>query len=260
MIVTKSVSEWRRLRKAFRPGARVGFVPTMGALHDGHAELLRRSREECDLTVLSVFVNPTQFNDPSDLAKYPRTLERDLELAESLGVDHVLVPEAEAMYSDSYRYQVTENRLSREMEGSHRPGHFDGVLTVVLKLFALVKPDRAYFGEKDFQQLELVRGMAEAFFLDLEVVPVPTVRETDGLAMSSRNARLTEAERRRAPEFARALRTSQGAREAKNTLEAAGFSVEYVEDRGGRRFGAVRLGDVRLIDNLLPDNLEVPKT
>jgi pantoate--beta-alanine ligase len=250
MIVTTSVAQWRALRRGFPDGATVGFVPTMGALHEGHAELLRRAGEECDISVLSVFVNPTQFNDPSDLEKYPRTLEQDCELAARLGVNHVLVPEARSMYADGYRYQVTENRLSRELEGSYRPGHFDGVLTVVLKLFQLVRPDRAYFGEKDFQQLELVRGMADAFFLGVDVIAVPTVRETDGLAMSSRNTRLSEAERRLAPEFARALRTSALPEDAKAKLEAAGFGVDYIEDRGKRRFGAVRLGDVRLIDNV----------
>jgi pantoate--beta-alanine ligase len=154
------------------------------------------------------------------------------------------------MYHDGYRYQVTENTLSRELCGVHRPGHFDGVLSVVLKLFQLVKPDRAYFGEKDYQQLELVRGMAGAFFLDLEIVAVATVREADGLAMSSRNARLTPAQRAQAPVFPEILRSSPDAAEAAQRLEAFGFDVDYVEDRPSRRFGAVKLGDVRLIDNV----------
>lgn len=251
MKVVRSVAEWREMRKGF-PAGIVGFVPTMGALHGGHAALLRRSRLECDVSVLSILVNPTQFNDPQDLANYPRSTEGDLEAASRERVDFVFLPDAEAMYRDGYRYRLTEAAYSRELCGADRPGHFDGVLSVVMKLFQLVKPDRAYFGEKDYQQLELVRGMAAAFFLDTEIVAVPTVREADGLAMSSRNARLSPAERARAPAFAEILRSSAGAAEARQRLKAAGFEVDYVEDRSGRRFGAVKLGDVRLIDNLIP--------
>jgi pantoate--beta-alanine ligase len=249
MKVIESIAAWRGMRKEFPPGS-VGFVPTMGALHEGHAALLRRAYDDCEISVLSIFVNPTQFNDPQDLAKYPRMLDQDLEIARGEGVDFVFLPDAPSMYQEGYRYQVTENVLSRELCGAHRPGHFDGVLSVVLKLFQLVKPDRAYFGEKDYQQLELVRGMADAFFLDLEIVAVPTVREADGLAMSSRNARLSPAERTRAPAFPKVLRASPTAAEAAQQLAAFGFDVDYVEDRPGRRFGAVKLGGVRLIDNI----------
>jgi len=255
MKVIESITEWRRARKEF-PAASLGFVPTMGALHEGHAALLRRSREECEISVLSIFVNPTQFNDPHDLMKYPRTLEQDLEVARREGVDYVFVPDAPTVYQDGYRYQMIETSFSRELCGAHRPGHFDGVLSVVLKLFNLVKPDRAYFGEKDYQQLVLVRGMVAAYFLDLEIIAVPTVREADGLAMSSRNARLSPAERAQAASFHQILRLNASAAEAAQLLRAAGFDVDYVEDRLGRRFGAVRLGDVRLIDNVpLTDSL-----
>lgn len=249
MIVIESVAEWRSTRAGFPAGC-VGFVPTMGALHQGHATLLRQSHEECEVSTLSIFVNPTQFNDPQDLVKYPRTLERDLELALRERVDFVFLPDAAAMYQDGYRYHVTETSFSRELCGAHRPGHFDGVLSVVLKLLQLVKPGRAYFGEKDYQQLELVRGMAAAFFLDVDIVAVPTVREADGLALSSRNARLSPVERARAPVFPEVLRSSPGAAEAAQRLAAAGFEVDYVEDRSDRRLGAVKLGDVRLIDNV----------
>ena len=249
MKVIQSVAEWRNVRKEF-PSGSVGFVPTMGALHEGHATLLRRSREECEISTLSIFVNPTQFNDPQDLMNYPRTLERDLEVALAERVDYMFLPDATTMYQDGYRYQVIENAFSRELCGAHRPGHFDGVLSVVLKLFNLVKPDRAYFGEKDYQQLELVRGMTAAFFLDLEIVAVPTVREADGLAMSSRNARLSPAERAQAKTFPEILRLVVHAAEAAQLLKAAGFDVDYVEDRSDRRFGAVKLGEVRLIDNV----------
>jgi pantoate--beta-alanine ligase len=252
MKIIESIAAWRAARKEFLPGT-VGFVPTMGALHEGHAVLLRRAHDECEISVLSIFVNPTQFNDPQDLAKYPRTLERDLKIARREAVDFVFLPDAPSMYHDGYRYQVTENAFSRELCGAHRPGHFDGVLSVVLKLFQLVKPDRAYFGEKDYQQLELVRGMAAAFFLDLEIVAVPTLREADGLAISSRNARLSPAQRAHATAFPEILRASPTAAEAEQELKAFGFDVDYVEDRPDRRFGAVKLGDVRLIDNVRRD-------
>lgn len=240
---------WRERR--FSPGwagRTVGFVPTMGALHAGHEALLQRARAENERVVLSVFVNPTQFNDPNDLAKYPRTLDADVALARSY-VDAVIAPSAEAFYPDRYRYRVTETELSRKWEGAHRPGHFDGVLTVVLKLFHVVQPMRAYFGEKDWQQLQLVRGMVDALLLPIQIVPCPTVREADGLAMSSRNRRLSVAARAKAPEFARALRESPNSAAAASRLRDAGFEVDYVEEDDGIRMGAVRLESVRLIDN-----------
>jgi len=243
--------EWRRERaEQVRDGSTLGFVPTMGALHEGHLSLVHRSRAENDRTLVSIFVNPTQFDDPSDLARYPRVLEEDLALLRSAGADFVLVPGARDLYQDDFRYRVTETTFSHVLEGAHRPGHFDGVLTVVLKLLLLAAADRAYFGEKDWQQLELVRGMADAFFVPTIIVGCPTVREPDGLALSSRNRRLTGSERDTAPQFARTLRMSASADAAAETLASAGFVVDYVEDRDGRRLGAVRLGDVRLIDNV----------
>jgi pantoate--beta-alanine ligase len=196
-----------------------------------------------------VFVNPTQFDDPADLEKYPRTLEADLELARGL-VDHVLVPPAAQLYPDGYRCRVTDTGLSRELEGAQRPGHFDGVLTVVLKLLNLVRPARAYFGEKDWQQLRLVQDMVRALFVPVEIVPCPTVREADGLALSSRNRRLSPAARMRAAVFPRVLREALDAATATKELQAAGFEVDYVVDREGVRLGAVRIETVRLIDNV----------
>lgn len=244
-----SVAAWRQARAgADFAGRTVGFVPTMGALHAGHRALLERARAENERVVLSVFVNPTQFNDPTDLAKYPRTLAEDVALADGLATD-VFAPPPEEMYPDGYRYRVTELEASRELEGAHRPGHFDGVLTVVLKLLNLVQPTRAYFGEKDWQQLALVRGMVEALFLPCAIVACPTVREADGLAMSSRNRRLAPADRARAAAFPRLLRaaTPEAAAQA---LRDAGFEVDYVAERDGVRLGAVHFGGVRLIDNV----------
>ena len=250
MKVHDSLAGWRAARAGTDfAGRSVGFVPTMGALHAGHHALLGRARAENDRVVLSIFVNPTQFNDPDDLARYPRTLEADLALARGL-TDDVIVPLPRELYPDGYRYRVTEDALSRELEGAHRPGHFDGVLTVVLKLFNLVQPHRAYFGEKDWQQQQLVRGMAAALFLPVEIVPCATVREADGLALSSRNRRLSPAARARAGQFPRILRLAPTADAAEAALKVAGFEVDYVTDEGGVRLGAIRTENVRLIDNV----------
>jgi pantoate--beta-alanine ligase len=231
-------------------GKSCGFVPTMGALHAGHAELLKRARAENDFVVLSIFVNPTQFNNPQDLASYPKTWEADLKWASECGVDFVFSPLAEEMYADQYNYMVHEKEFSKELCGSDREGHFDGVLSVVLKLFHLVAPQKSYFGEKDFQQLSLISGMAKAFFLPLEVVGVPTVREADGLAMSSRNLRLTPAERMIAPSLYKTLTKTQSLKDARAQLTDLGFQVVYLEEINGRRFVAAHLGSVRLIDNV----------
>ncbi len=248
ILVLTTPEEFKAWRRA--QSESVGFVPTMGALHLGHAELLKRSCNENKKTVLSIFVNPTQFNDPSDLKKYPKTWEADLTLAEKMGVDVIFYPEFSSMYPDQYRYKVTEQELSRKFCGAHRPGHFDGVLTVVMKLFNIVEPTRAYFGEKDYQQMLLIKDMAQSFFMNLEIIPVPTIREADGLAMSSRNINLTAKERELAPEFNKVLRTTKTADEAIDKLSQLGFKVDYVEDWQQRRFAAAFLGSVRLIDNV----------
>jgi pantoate--beta-alanine ligase len=241
-----SVHEWREFRRNLRDT--LGFVPTMGALHEGHLSLVRCSQKDNQRTLVSIFVNPTQFDDPGDLDAYPRTLDSDLELLN--GVDYVLCPSAKEMYPDGYRYRVSESVDSTRLCGAHRPGHFDGMLTVVLKLLGLAQAQKAYFGEKDFQQLHLVRGLVEEFFLPVEIVGCPTLREPDGLAMSSRNRRLDPAARELAPRFSRILRTAMDPGDALKQLAELGFAPDYVEDWQGRRLGAVKLGDVRLIDNV----------
>ena len=242
---------WRERRACdVRRGISLGYVPTMGALHEGHLSLVDRSRTENDRTLVSIFVNPTQFDDPADLDAYPRTLERDLEMLDAAGVDFVLLPRAEEMYADRFHYRVSETDLSTTLEGIHRPGHFDGVLTVVLKLLNIAAAERAYFGEKDWQQLRLVRGMADAFFLPTTIVACPTVRESTGLALSSRNARLTTPDRERAATLHRVLSSAATVEDAIDQLTDAGFAVDYVADRDGRRLAAVRLAGVRLIDSV----------
>lgn len=187
-------------------GKTIGFVPTMGYLHDGHLSLMRRARSECQTSVLSIFVNPTQFGPGEDLDRYPRDMEGDLQKAASEQVDLVYLPSARDMYPEGFRTYVTVEELSEKLCGASRPGHFRGVTTVVLKLFNLVKPHRAYFGEKDYQQLTIIRKMVEDLNLDLQIVGMPTVRESDGLAMSSRNAYLSAGERRSALSLSRALK------------------------------------------------------
>ena len=249
--IVHTVAEWRGLRAGYRAaGSSVGFVPTMGALHTGHASLFKAARRDNAVVLASVFVNPTQFDEKHDFELYPRALEADCALMDASGVDVVFAPTVAEMYPGGTRYAVTEDALSRELCGAHRPGHFTGVLTVVAKLLQIADAERAYFGEKDFQQLELVRGMAAAFFLRTEIVGCPTLREADGLALSSRNSRLSPAERSLAPKFHAALAGEPTADRARSALEGAGFAVDYVEDRPGRRFGAVRLGQTRLIDNV----------
>lgn len=248
--VFENPAAWRRERAAqMRAGLTLGFVPTMGALHEGHLSLVRRSRAENDRTLVSIFVNPAQFEDPTDLAQYPRTLENDLRMLRGEGTHFVLLPTETDLYRDGYRYRVTEIELSQTLEGAHRPGHFDAVLTVVLKLLQIASAERAYFGEKDWQQLELVRGMAGAFYLPTAIIACATVREADGLALSSRNRRLLPSDRQKASLFYRALSTSSTPDAASRALRAAGLAVDYIEDRDGRRLGAVRLGGIRLIDN-----------
>lgn len=261
MKIVETVAGLAAARRERGSGS-TGFVPTLGALHAGHGSLIERSRRENARSWASIFVNPAQFNDAADLQAYPRTLDADLEMLRAAGTDLVFLPREDELYADGYRYRVVESGLSTELEGAARPGHFDGVLTVVLKLLLLVRPERAYFGEKDWQQYRLVDGLARAFFLDTAIVPCPTRREPDGLAQSSRNRLLSPDERSLAPalhcELARSIRDREPAGAAADALGRAGFRVDYVADRDGRRLAAVRLGSVRLIDNLPLDSPETP--
>ena len=248
--VFRSVKEFIAFRDQLPADLSVGFVPTMGALHEGHASLLKRAKSENDLCVLSIFVNPTQFNNPEDLKKYPRTWEADLKIAEECGVDLVLYPEYEEMYSDNYRYILSEKEFSKKLCGAFRPGHFDGVLTVVMKLLQIVNSNKAYFGEKDYQQLQLIKDMAQNFFVRTEITPCPTLREAGGLAMSSRNVRLTAEGRKKAALLYKALKEFNKFEEAKKFLEAEKIELEYFEEHFGRRFIAAYIDGVRLIDNV----------
>jgi pantoate--beta-alanine ligase len=254
-------------------GHRIAFVPTMGALHEGHVTLLREARKRGDRLVLSIFVNPTQFGPHEDLARYPRDLPGDLAKAAGAGTDVAFVPEAGEMYPAGFQTSVEVRELARGLDGQFRPGHFGGVATVVTKLFNIVRPDVSVFGEKDFQQLAIVRRLAADLSLGVEIVGVPTVREPDGLALSSRNAYLSPAERARALSLSRALfaareRAAAGERDAAALLAGARAELDvdgldYLElcdagslapiariDRPAVLLVAASIGRTRLIDNV----------
>ncbi|NOZ74255.1 MAG: pantoate--beta-alanine ligase [FCB group bacterium] len=257
MVVVDTVEAWRSVRENKLSDGTLGFVPTMGALHPGHLSLVARSIQENEYTVVSIFLNPTQFDDPGDLQSYPQTLEQDRKVLQEIGADVLFLPEYGQLYPDDYRYKVVETSFSHRLCGAQRPGHFDGVLTVVMKLLNIIRADKAYFGEKDYQQYQLVRDMARAFFLSTEIVVCPIVRESDGLAASSRNRRLGVKEREIATLFYHDLNSGQSVPDTIRDLESHGFTVDYVEDIGNRRYGAVVLGKVRLIDNVvLPEQSE----
>ncbi len=257
-------------------GKKVGLVPTMGALHAGHASLVKRSVNENEVTVVSVFVNPTQFNDKNDLVKYPRTLDADCKLLEDCGATYAFAPSVEEMYPEPDTRQFSYAPLDTVMEGAFRPGHFNGVCQIVSKLFEAVKPHRAYFGEKDFQQLAIIREMVRQMLFDLEIVGCPIVREEDGLALSSRNARLSAEERENALKISQTLfksRTFAATHTVSETQKfvedaiaaAPGLRLEYFEivdgntlqkvgnwDQTSYAVGCITVfcGDVRLIDNI----------
>jgi pantoate--beta-alanine ligase len=234
----------------------IGLVPTMGGLHAGHLSLLRAAREECDAVVMSLFVNPAQFGDARDLASYPRDETRDLVLAEEAGVDLVFAPTVDAMYPDGFQTWVEVTEIGAGLEGAFRPGHFRGVATVVLKLFSIVRPNRAYFGQKDAQQAEVVRRMIRDLALEIELRVLPTVRDGDGLAVSTRNGLLTPEERERALALPRALATKDPVAAREHLARSNGLTVDYVEIADFDPpvlAGAVRVGSTRLIDNVVLD-------
>jgi pantoate--beta-alanine ligase len=274
--IVRTVADLRKHIALWRKGeVRVGLVPTMGALHQGHMALVEAARAECDRIVASIFVNPKQFAPTEDLGSYPRREAADLEMLRSAGVDLVFIPAVDEMYPPDFATLVRVSGLTEGLCGAHRAGHFDGVTTVVTKLLIQALPDTAYFGEKDYQQLTVVRRLARDLDIPVHIAGVPTVREPDGLALSSRNVYLSAEERRIAPNLARVLRSiaavlaqdpnavAQEIAHGSAALQQAGFAVEYLEIReaeslavtsevtaSSRVFAAVRLGTTRLIDNM----------
>jgi pantoate--beta-alanine ligase len=278
MQIISTIIEMQSLAESFRKeGKRIGFVPTMGFLHEGHLSLIRQARQENDVVVTSIFVNPTQFGPMEDLARYPRDAEGDRKKCEFAGVDILFMPDTKEMYPDKLSVFVCVEGISDVLEGAIRPGHFRGVATVVAKLFHIVKPHRAYFGQKDFQQSAVIKRMVKGLDLDVEVAVLPTMREPDGLAMSSRNSYLDKEQRNKAARLFRALSAAQelvrsGVREpekVKQKMRAViaqekGVEIDYVEVADPDDLApletindrmvllvAVRIGSTRLIDNLL---------
>ncbi len=248
-IVTK-LDEWQAIRKQYTHQT-IGFVHTMGHLHAGHLSLCARAQRENELTVAAIFVNASQFDQTEDFIHYPRSLEEDKRLLEKQKIDYLLLLDAETVYRDHYQIQIHEtSKLNEELEAKFRPGHFIGMLTVVLKYLHIVKPTRSYYGEKDYQQLLLIQKMVQALFLEVEVVACPTVRATDGLALSSRNTRLTAQQREKAAYFPAILNQALTSEIAIQQLKNLGFKVDYVVDQWERRLAAIYVGEVRLIDAL----------
>jgi pantoate--beta-alanine ligase len=251
-LACRTIAEVREALDAHRTGS-IGLVPTMGSLHDGHLSLLRAARAECDTVVMSLFVNPAQFADAADLERYPHDEARDLRLAEEAGVDIVFAPSEREMYPEGFQTWIDVTELGSILEGRFRPGHFRGVATIVLKLFTIVRPSHAYFGQKDAQQVEVVRRLVHDLALEIELRVLPVVRDADGLALSSRNALLSPDERRRALALGRALATRDPEAARRVLAESNGLLVDYVEVA---EFdppvlaGAVRVGSTRLIDNV----------
>lgn len=276
MLVESSPVETRRIvQKKRQRGLTIGCVPTMGALHQGHVSLIERARKECDFVVGTIFVNPTQFGPNEDFSRYPRTLDADLEMCRNAGADLIFTPQTASMYSADAQTIVRVTKLASVLEGAHRPGHFDGVSTVVTKLFNIVQPDKAYFGQKDYQQQLIIRRMVEDLDQPVEIVTCPIVRESDGLAMSSRNRYLSTEERARAGQISQALRMAQqwagepqlvppkiADRMVAHLESVAGLELQYaviadtqtlepLKDRAGQGVAliAARVGTTRLIDN-----------
>lgn len=231
-------------------GKSVGLVPTMGALHAGHASLVKRSVAENDVTVVSDFVNPTQFNDLNDLEKYPRTLEADCRLLEACGVSFVFAPSVEEIYPEPDTRRFSFAPLDTVMEGIYRPGHFNGVCQIVSKLFDIVKPDRAYFGEKDFQQLAIIREMVKQMHFPLQIVGCPIVREADGLALSSRNARLSAEERKNALKISQTLFESRNFAASHSVIETKQFVEEAINQAPGLRLEYFELVDGNTLQSI----------
>jgi pantoate--beta-alanine ligase len=276
MRVIEDIKEMQALSTAEGKNKCIGFVPTMGAFHDGHIQLIKKGREECDFLVVSIFVNPIQFCKGEDYATYPRPIQSDKKMASSLGVDVLFVPKALQMYPKGYLTYVNVKRLSAPLCGRFRPGHFQGVVTVLVKLFNIVKPHIAYFGQKDYQQALIVQKMVEDLNFDMKVKVLPTVREEDGLACSSRNLYLSKEQRAKGVALYKALTKAKELLSAgeqdvcyiekcmESILKEAGFSIDYAQIcdpktlRKKAKVGneallvvAARLGSVRLIDNML---------
>ncbi len=252
MKVFKRLDDWCLYRKSLGSLNTIGFVPTMGALHVGHEALMKKAIDENDISIVSIFVNPLQFNDSSDYEQYPNTLDADITMLEKLGVDALILPNEQEMYAQENKYMIAaEHPYLDIFEGAHRPGHFKGVLTIVLKLLNLVSAGNAYFGEKDYQQYRLIKAMAEDLFLKTNIVACETIRENSGLPYSSRNKLLSKDEHLLAEQVSKMIQqvNSQTILSIKQKLLKLGIKMDYLEIKDNRVFSAIKINAIRLIDN-----------
>ncbi|MBL4661034.1 MAG: pantoate--beta-alanine ligase [Alcanivoracaceae bacterium] len=255
MKIIKTIESYDLYRSSLKTQS-LGFVATMGALHLGHISLVEQSLKNNQTTVVSIFINATQFDCINDLNNYPSALDNDLKLLKQAGVNAVFLPVYDGIYPDDYVFQIQENRLSKKLCGAYRDGHFDGVLTVVMKLLNIIKPTNAYFGEKDFQQLTLIKQMVSAFFINTVIVGCPIIREADGLAMSSRNLRLNKLQRQQAVLLYQTISSHKNIKQMRKKLTEIGFDVDYIEVMNDRLLVAAYLDEIRLIDNIEYKNMK----
>ena len=254
MKTINNTLEFIGLREKISCSKTIGFVPTMGCLHKGHSSLIKKAKEDNDLVVLSIFINPTQFNNSDDYNNYPNNLEKDLELATNLGVDYVFLPNINCIYPNGYIFNIEPSHPTiKKFEGEYRPGHFKGMLTIVMKMLLIVKPSQTYFGEKDYQQAILVESLIKDFFLNIKCHICPTIRTSSGLPYSSRNARLSSTQRDKANNVYAMIKkiNKKNITEIKNKLEQQNINIDYLEINNDRLFLAFYIDNIRLIDNFL---------
>jgi pantoate--beta-alanine ligase len=254
--IIEDIQTWRTIQDQLDSAFDIGFVPTMGALHKGHLSLVKQSMSENKITVVSIFINRAQFNNTDDYLNYPKTLENDIALLKTCNVDYCFLPTEEALYPEEQKIDFNiQHPLSKKFEGYIRPGHFEGVLTVVMKLFQIIQPDRAYFGEKDYQQYQLIKTMAQEFFLNTEIIGCPTIRESSGLPFSSRNARLTYQDKILAARATKIIHRTHASNlnEIKRILNTMNIEIDYLDVYNKRVLSAIKIGNIRLIDNFIPE-------
>lgn len=249
MQIFDSPTRWKQQRLSLPNHETLGVVMTMGALHVGHMKLIETSQKNHHKTLVTIFVNPHQFNDTSDFDNYPSQLDKDIALLQEQGVDFLFTPEAHSIYPSNETFQIVENQLSKQLCGVSRQGHFEGMLTVVMKLLNIAQADAAYFGEKDFQQLQLIQNMAKSFFIDTQIIGCPTVRESNGLALSSRNQRLSSSGKELAEKFVTIFHSNSSLPIIETKLKELSINIDYLHEINDRRFIAVTIDNVRLIDN-----------
>ncbi len=254
MKLITTVEEFNKFRQEIKENQNLGFVPTMGALHDGHIELAKQAQKDCDIVAVSIFVNPTQFNNTEDLKKYPRTNKQDLELLEKTGIDAVFMPSEVEMYPEKDERIFDFSPLDTVMEGKFRKGHFNGVGQIVSKLFDIIQPNKAYFGEKDFQQLAIIQKLVKDYKYSIKIVPVQTMREKDGLAMSSRNLRLTEAHRDAAPLIYKTLTQSLKQFGTKSVKEIESFVMETINKNPFLKIEYFEIVDAKSLQQISDSN------